>query len=114
MRIRLIAVGTRMPAWVQDGFRDYATRMPPECRLELTEIPLGRRGKNTDPLRARMQEGERMLTALDRDCRVIALDVQGRPWDTPKLAERLGDWLQGGRDIALLVGGPDGLSSDCL
>ncbi|MCW9058557.1 MAG: 23S rRNA (pseudouridine(1915)-N(3))-methyltransferase RlmH [Gammaproteobacteria bacterium] len=113
MQIQLIAVGTRMPAWVQEGFTEYARRMPRECALQLVEIPLGKRGKNADVQRAIAEEGEKMLAALPRDCQVIALEVEGRAWSTPQLAGELETWLGAGRDVALLVGGPDGLSEAC-
>lgn len=109
MKLRLLAAGTRMPDWVTTAFRDYAGRLPPESRLELVEIPLGKRqGNNPDLVRARRAEGEKMLAAAGGD-RLIALDVSGRAWSTEKLARQLADWRNGGRDIALCIGGPDGL-----
>lgn len=114
MRILLIGAGTRPPAWVEAGFQDYARRLPPECRLELAEIPLGRRGKGQDPARAIASEGQRMLQAIPAGSRVLALDLAGQAWSTADLARKLGDWLAQGRDLALLVGGPDGLASACL
>lgn len=114
MRIHLLAVGTRMPAWVVDGFQEYSKRLPRECALQLTEIPPAKRHKSLTPQQARQQEGKAMLAALPKDCFVVALDVKGRCWSTEDLSAHLRDWLAGGRDIALLVGGPDGLSDDCL
>ena len=114
MQINLIAVGTRMPAWVNDGYQEYARRMPQECGLRLTEIPLGQRSKSQPVDRAVNEEGKRMLAAISDRQRVIALDVNGRGWSTEQLAEALREWLQDGRDVALLVGGPDGLASSCL
>lgn len=109
MRIRVLAVGTRMPDWVTAGWRDYAERLPRECRLELTEIPLVRRGKNPDLDRLRRREGEKLLAACPDGTRLLALAVDGRQWSTPELAEQLAAWLADGRDLALAVGGPDGL-----
>ncbi len=114
MRIHLIAVGTRMPAWVAAGYQEYARRMPRECSLHLVEIASGRRGKSAAAMQAREREGRHMLAALPKDCRVIALDVRGQAWSTGALARQLQDWLGAGRDIALLVGGPDGLAPECL
>ncbi len=114
MRIHLIAVGVRMPAWVRAGYEDYARRLPPECRLRLVEIAPERRGRRPDLRRLLAAEGRRMLAAVPRDSRVVALDAGGREWSTPELARRLGDWLAGGRDLALLVGGPEGLDPACL
>ncbi len=113
MRLQLVAVGTRMPAWVQQGFTEYAGRMPRECRLELRELPLGKRSKQSDPTQAIADEGRRLLAAAE-GCMRVCLDVRGRAVDTPGLARRLAAWLQSGRDVALLVGGPDGLAPACL
>jgi 23S rRNA (pseudouridine1915-N3)-methyltransferase len=114
VRIHLISAGNRMPEWVNGGFGEFAGRLPPECRLLLTEIPLVKRGKGQDVLRCVEQEGERMLAALPKSCRVIAMEVGGREWSTEELAEQLARWLQSGQDIALLVGGPDGLAPACV
>lgn len=114
MQINLVAVGTRMPAWVTDGYNEYARRMPRECALTLTEIAPGQRSKSQPVARAVQDEGRRMLAALGERQRVIALDVKGRAWSTEQLAGAMRDWLQGGEDVSLLVGGPDGLAADCL
>ncbi|MGD2137479.1 MAG: 23S rRNA (pseudouridine(1915)-N(3))-methyltransferase RlmH [Gammaproteobacteria bacterium] len=114
MRIHLIAVGTRLPDWVAQGYHEYARRLPHECALRLTEIPPGKRHKGRPPEQARREEGRQLLAAVPRDCHVVALDVRGRAWSTQGLAGRLQDWLAAGRDVALLVGGPDGLSCECL
>lgn len=102
-----------MPAWVQTGFEEYAKRLPAECRLRLVEIPAERRGKNADLPRLLAKEGERMLAAVPKGARVVALAVEGRRWETVQLAERLTGWLGEGRDIALLIGGPEGLAEAC-
>jgi 23S rRNA (pseudouridine1915-N3)-methyltransferase len=114
MRIHLLAVGTRMPAWVTAGYQEYARRLPRECSLQLVEIASGRRGRSGGAARAREAEGRHMLAALPKGCRVIALDVGGVAWSTGMLARQLQDWLGAGRDVALLVGGPDGLAPACL
>ena len=114
MKLRLIAVGTRMPAWVREGFDEYATRMPRECRLELTEIPIAERGKNADIARLKQAEGEKMRKAIPRDVQVIAFDERGEQLSSPQWASALGKWLQDGRDVALLIGGPDGFSPEVL
>ncbi len=114
MKIRLIAVGDRMPGWVTEGYQTYARRLPPECALELVEIPAGRRGRNADLARLTAAEGERMLAAVPRGSHLVALAVEGRAWSTPQLAHRLERWLESGQDLALLVGGPEGLAPACL
>lgn len=114
MRIHLIAVGTRMPAWVTQAYAEYARRLPHECRLQLVEIPPAKRRKSLPATRMQVEEGRQILAAIPPQARVVALDVSGKDWDTATLATRVRDWMQAGRDVALLVGGPDGLSPDCL
>lgn len=113
MRLRLVAVGTRMPAWVEAGFADYAARMPRELKLELAEIPLAQRGKNADLERARAAEGEKLLER-SRDCHRVVLDERGAAWSSIELADRLKGWLPQGRDVAFLVGGPDGHGAEVM
>ncbi|MGB1009739.1 MAG: 23S rRNA (pseudouridine(1915)-N(3))-methyltransferase RlmH [Thiolinea sp.] len=114
MRIHLLAVGTKMPAWVATASNEYASRMPPHCQLLIREIPQEKRSKNSDLQRIRNMEGEKILAAIPSGARVIALDVQGKSWSTEQLSGQLDNWMQSGQDIALLVGGPEGLSADCL
>lgn len=112
MKVRLIAIGERMPDWVQAGVGEYVKRLNDDIRLEVVEVSAGKRTKNSDLARIREAEGERMLAALRSDDRVIALDVRGKSLSTEMLAEELRRTLPEGRDIALLVGGPEGLA-DC-
>ncbi len=114
MRIHLIAAGTKMPSWVEQGYADYAGRLPPECKLVLKEIPLGASRSGGDARKAIQEEGARMLAALPESAGVTALEVKGKPLDTEALAKLLNGWLQEGRDQALLVGGPDGLAPECV
>ncbi|WP_421861803.1 23S rRNA (pseudouridine(1915)-N(3))-methyltransferase RlmH [Motiliproteus sp.] len=114
MRIRLICVGTKMPAWVETGYQEYAKRMPPEMSLELRELPLGHRGKGADLKRAIASEGDAMLAAIGKGDRVIALDVLGKPISTEQLASQLADFQMEGGNLSLLIGGPDGLDPRCL
>lgn len=109
MHLHLIAVGSKMPGWVEQGFQEYAKRLPPECALKLHEIPAGKRGKNADIVRLTRQEGERMAATIPKGALVVALEVGGKAWSTEQLATRLDSWLAEGRDVALLVGGPEGL-----
>ncbi len=113
MDIHLISVGNRMPPWVDEGFREYAKRLNAEYRLVLTEIPPGKRGKNVDIAKTLKKEGTRMLSAIPKGSRVIALDIQGRRFTTEALSSHLGRLLGEGRHLALLVGGPEGLAQDC-
>jgi len=110
MQIHLIAVGEKMPRWVQEGYAEYAKRLPAECALRLVEIPAGRRGKNTDIARTVRDESQRILAAVPKGVTMVALEVGGRSWSTEQLAQQLDNWMGRGQDLALLVGGPDGLS----
>ncbi len=114
MQIHLISVGNRMPGWAQQAHGEYARRMAQECELVLREIPLAKRRGNPGTPRRVEQEGVRMLAAIPRGAHVIALDLGGKQWTTEELSSALTRWLERGRDIALLVGGPDGLSPACL
>ncbi len=114
MKLVIVSVGTRMPRWVDEGFREYAKRLSAELKVKLVEIPAGHRGKGADPARAVRDEGARMLKALPDGCRVVALDVGGDAWSTEALAGRLDAWMGEGRDVAFLVGGPEGLAAPCL
>ena len=114
MRIRLLAAGTRLPAWETQGFETYAKRLPRECRLELVEIPVAKRTKHTDTARAIAAEGDAMIKALTKNDWVVALDVAGKQWSSPELALQLERWLGAGSNVALLIGGPDGLAQPCF
>ncbi len=114
MQIHIIAVGERMPEWVQAGYAEYAKRLPHECRLTLHEVPAGKRTKNADLARLTSAEGARQLAAIPAGSRVVALDRRGRELDTQALAVRIAKQLGTGKDLALLVGGPEGLAPECL
>jgi 23S rRNA (pseudouridine1915-N3)-methyltransferase len=114
MRVRIIAVGTKMPSWVQDASQDYLKRFPREWQVEFVEIPLGHRGKGQDVAKAIAKEGESMLAAISPRERVIALDVEGKSWSTEQLSQQMQGWQMLGSNVALLVGGPDGLAQGCL
>lgn len=114
VQIHLIAVGERMPAWVEAAYEEYAKRMPPQCRLVLREIPAGKRGKGADLVRITRDEGARQLAAVPAGARVVALDRGGAEFDTLQLADILRTRLAEGRNLALLIGGPEGLAPECL
>ncbi len=114
MKIRLLSITHKCPAWVQAGYDEYAKRMPASCSLELVEIPAEKRTANADLKRITEKEGEKMLGVIKPQHRVIALDIQGKPWSTEQLSAQLAEWLQGGQHLDLLVGGSEGLSETCL
>lgn len=113
MRIQLLAVGQKMPTWVDLGYKEYAHRMPAEAKLELKEIAPGKRGKNADINRIVTEEGKRLIAAIPKASHVVVLDVEGKSHSTQQLAKRMDDWMHSGQDICLLVGGPEGLSKEC-
>lgn len=113
MRVRLIAVGTKMPKWVTQGFEDYAKRLPKDFALELIELPMAPRGKNTDLAKAIRKEGDAMLDAIPEGDKVIAMEVLGKDWSTEQLADQAELWRMDGFNVSLLVGGPDGLDPRC-
>lgn len=110
MQIHLISVGNRMPGWVQQGYEDYARRLPRECQLLLKEISPGKRTKNSDVHRIVQEEGERMGAAIPAHSHLVTLDIPGKSWSTAQLAEELRRWLANGQPVALLIGGPEGLA----
>lgn len=113
MKLQLIAVGGKMPDWVQNGLMDYLPRFPKDMPLELIEIPAGKRSKNADIKRILEKEGEQILAAVGKGNRIITLDIPGIPWNTPQLAQQLERWKQDGRNVSLLIGGPEGLAPAC-
>lgn len=109
MLIRLIAAGTRLPQWINDGFTEYAVRLQGDYRLELREIALAQRSAG-NMQQALAREGQRMLAALPPSCHVTALQVGGRAMSTEQLAQFLQARAADGRALALCIGGPDGLA----
>ncbi len=114
MKIQLVAVGTKMPDWVQKGYLEYERRFPKDFSLELIEVAASKRGKNADIKRILQQEGERTMAAIPKGNRIVTLEVGGKPWDTPALAKNLEAWQLDGRNVSLLVGGPEGLAPQCI
>jgi rRNA large subunit m3Psi methyltransferase RlmH len=103
VRIRLIAVGQRMPAWISDGYNDYTRRLKPRLPVELVEIPAGRRGSG-DVARAMSEEGKAILGALRPQDHVVALDEHGKQRSSVELSRWLAQRMQSGNDLAFLVG----------
>lgn len=110
MRIRLIAVGSKMPGWVEEGWREYVKRLPSEIQLELVEIPLVTRKKNSDVKRLIQQEGDAMLAKAQPGERIVTLEVNGKAWSSEQLAGELERWKLDARTVNLMIGGPEGLA----
>jgi 23S rRNA (pseudouridine1915-N3)-methyltransferase len=108
MKLLIVAVGQRMPDWAQSAYDDYAKRFPPELRVEIKTVKTETRGSKTlETLLA--AERERIQAVLPRGCRVVALDERGTALTTQVLAEQLRGWQLDATDVALVIGGPDGL-----
>jgi 23S rRNA (pseudouridine1915-N3)-methyltransferase len=111
MRLFLVAVGQRMPAWADTAYEDFAKRFPPELRLELKAVKAETRGSKTAEqlMAAEAQRIEAALQSAGKGVRRIILDERGERRTSVQLAERLKLWMGDGRDAALIIGGPDGL-----
>ena len=111
MRVTILSVGHRMPAWIQDGFHEYTRRMPPEIRVELTELKPEERGAGRSVEKARAAEGERMLAALPDGATLLALDERGKAFSTQALSVMLTEWMRDGTHPVFAIGGADGLDA---
>ena len=114
MKARLVAVGERAPGWVALGFAEYQKRLSHWLPLDLVEVEPGVRGKGRDTARAMADEGARVLAALPKNAHVVALDGRGKMHSSEQLAQRLEHWRGQGRDLAFLIGGPEGHPADVV
>jgi 23S rRNA (pseudouridine1915-N3)-methyltransferase len=112
VKIQLISVGTRLPDWAAAGTAEYLKRMPAACPVVLQEIPAIQRSKTTATSRAKMVECERIEAQIPKNAWRIVCDERGQDWSTVELAAQLADWMQSGRDVAIVVGGADGLTDE--
>lgn len=109
MKLLIVTVGHKMPDWITTGFSEYTKRMPREAKIELLEIKPEPRTTGKTTLQIMEAEAQRILTALPKNCRCIALDEHGATPTTKQLAAQLKDWMSEGRDVAFIIGGADGL-----
>ena len=112
MQITIVAVGVRMPTWINQGVTEYQKRFPPELKVKLTEIPSSKRTKSANSDRILKQEAERISAAVPDGCHVIVLDEHGKTQRTTALAKNMASWMQNGKSIALVIGGADGIHAD--
>jgi 23S rRNA (pseudouridine1915-N3)-methyltransferase len=110
MRLVVAAVGQRQPAWADAAWADFAKRFPPEMRLELAAVKAEPRSTGKTPEQCMAAEAQRLELACPKGCRRVVLDEHGTRVTTVQLAERMQAWRADGRDVALLIGGPDGLA----
>ena len=109
MRVTILSVGHKMPAWISDGFHEYARRMPPEVRVELVELKPEERGAGKNEARAKAVEGERLLAAVPDGGTLVALDERGKAVTTKGLSVMLGEWMRDASHPVFAIGGADGL-----
>jgi len=114
MKVRLIAVGDKLPRWADEATLEFAGRLPREWRFELVTVPVAPRGKNADVARLKKLEGEQLLKTAGDAARIIALDERGESLSTADWAAAAAGWQRDGAYVAMLIGGPDGLSAPCL
>lgn len=113
IKITIITVSSHTPKWVETAFQEYAKRLHP-LQLNLIELSLSVRTKNSNLTQVIEKEGEKILAKIPKSSLIIALDEHGISWTSTELATQFKTWQNAGKDIALLIGGPDGLSDACL
>ncbi len=114
MKISLVAVGSKMPNWVTQAYDEYAKRLPKELTPKMIELALATRSKNANIEKIKQAEGENILSAIPKGNRIIMLDVLGKSLSTESLSEKMQSWQSEATDVSLVIGGPDGLSPQCL
>lgn len=114
MQLAIVAVGHKMPAWIETGFNEYTKRMPPELRIELREVKPEARSSSNNAATVMQREAARIeavLGSLSKQCRIVALDERGKDWNTMQLAGALQSWRDEAQAVAFVIGGPDGLDA---
>ncbi len=114
MKTSLVAVGPKMPGWVVEAYRDYEKRLPKELKPQLKELALAQRSKKSNSEKIKQDEGRAILQLLPENEFVVALEVKGASWSTENLAHHLDRWRMEGHNVSFVIGGPDGLSQECL
>ena len=114
MKLTLLAVGTKPPRWVSEGFETYRKRMPKHLSLDLIEVPGGPTGRNQSPHEVRTLEGKSLRSRIPSNSVLIALEIKGKTWTTAQLAEHLQQWQMDGSGVTFLVGGAEGLDPALL
>lgn len=112
MKVKILAVGQKMPAWVDAGVQEYSKRLPKELGVQWYDIAASKRPKQYNVQQVKAQEAERIQRHIHSQDLLVALEVKGKAWSTEQLALHWQDWQQQGRDLCLLIGGPDGLAPE--
>jgi 23S rRNA (pseudouridine1915-N3)-methyltransferase len=113
MRLTVLAVGTRMPAWVNQGVQTYTKRLPRHIDLQFRELPAAPRTSGATPAKLMQKEGEHLLKAVPNPACVIALDEHGKNWSSTGLASQLESWMANDPNVVFMIGGSDGLADSC-
>lgn len=114
MRLSLIAVGEKMPDWVEQGCQEYRKRLQNAFSLKQVELPLAQRSKNSTSAKAIEEESRALLAAVPAGDRIVALDLRGKHWSTEDLSRKIAHWQMEGDSVSFLVGGPDGFDNQVL
>jgi len=114
VKLTVLTPGSRMPRWVDEAVEEYRKRLPPELKLELRDLPLGGRGRDTNPARAMAEEAKSIRGAMPARDRLVVLDVTGKAFTTEQLAQQLESWQMSGDNYSLVIGGPDGVDPSLL
>jgi len=113
MHLRLLAVGDKQPSWINTACRDYTGRFPRQWKFQLDAIATGQRSKSSNPLTAVEAEGRKVLASIRPSDFMVLLDERGTALSSKELSEQLAEWLSAGRDLCFVIGGPDGVSTEC-
>ena len=113
MKIHLIEVCDKTPSWAEEGFSEYQKRIPKEFKFQLHQVKPGKRSGESNLKKIMFDEGRRMISLIPKNAIVIKLEIEGQQWATKNLSSNLQNWMNNRRDIAFLVGGPEGLPSEC-
>lgn len=114
MNIEIVAVGTKEPDWVTSGVKEYQKRLPRDWQINIRELNVSKRHKGEPAEKHISDEGKRMMSMLNTDGRIIAMDSRGSNWSTLELSKKFEAWQYDYKQVQFLVGGPDGLSEECL
>ena len=114
LRIKVFSVGNKVPAWVKIGVQEYTARLSSEINLEWNQLKFQKKVRSKPAAIARKQEGEKLLASIPAGFKVVALDEGGHAWSSRRLASILNDWAIDSGRVCILIGGPDGLSEECL
>jgi 23S rRNA (pseudouridine1915-N3)-methyltransferase len=114
INLNIIAIGTKMPDWITDGYNEYAKRLNKYCRLTLQEIPLAKRSKTTNTEQAKQAESTLILEKIKPNDYIIALDINSKQYSTPEFANYLNKLSLQTSSIAIMIGGPDGMTKQCI